>query len=57
MDKYTKAYRKSEFEGVSMHSTYKPSLKIIGQNGEQTKWLAITNEELFKIAKILTRGK
>ena len=57
MDKYTKAYRKSEFESVSMHSTYKPSLKIIGQNGEQTKWLAITNEELFKIAKFLTIGK
>jgi hypothetical protein len=57
MDTLTKRYRESELDAIScMHPIYKASIKI-SDNFGQTKWLAITDDELKLIKEVLTKGE
>ena len=56
MDKITKKYRINQFKHVLITPAscdYSPKIKIITPIGE-TKWLDITQEEMFNIKEILT---
>jgi len=56
MDEITKRYRVKELNKVYPHSTYKAAIVITGGNGEgKTKYLGISNVELFAIKKLLTK--
>ena len=55
MDNETREYRIHEFKKIkTVYSEFKPTIKIIKPDGE-TRWLAIEEEELQEIIKILTK--
>lgn len=55
MLKDLKEYRLNEFKKIStVYSEYRPKIKIIKPNGE-TNWLDISETDLQKIKKILTK--
>ena len=54
MDAETRDYRRAQFKRLGKDNEYKPTLKLISDNGE-TNWMSLTPDELAKVKEALTK--